>query len=216
MFTNHLLFAFNRFGNSAAPPKRPGVRRQPRDLPPETDTRPGHLCNRRPGANQAVVPDEHFALYLAGLCAMASHTDAHNDAWGESVWRSFVPRTPGRPGPFGCGPAPLGLLLDRGFTGEAFTQDQAAHGRMVVVAPNREERRRMSWAQRRPIAAFRNRIETTNGEITEQLGLAHHHAHTFWGLLTRTAATPLRPHPPYPQRTHVTRLRRVAGPGVRW
>ena len=42
---------------------------------------------------------------------------------------------------------------------------------------------------RRPVAALRNRIETTTGEITEQLGLARHRATTFWGLLTRTAAT---------------------------
>ena len=27
------------------------------------------------------------------------------------------------------------------------------------------------------------------GEITEQMGLTRHGAHTFWGLLTRTAAT---------------------------
>jgi hypothetical protein len=39
------------------------------------------------------------------------------------------------------------------------------------------------------IAQWRNRIETTFSEITEQMGLARHGAHTFWGLLTRTAAT---------------------------
>jgi hypothetical protein len=39
------------------------------------------------------------------------------------------------------------------------------------------------------VAALRNRIETSIGEITEDLGLAHHKARTFWGLLTRTAAT---------------------------
>jgi hypothetical protein len=33
------------------------------------------------------------------------------------------------------------------------------------------------------------RIEATHGQITEQLGLAHHRAHTFWDLLSRTAAT---------------------------
>jgi len=36
---------------------------------------------------------------------------------------------------------------------------------------------------------LRNRIETTTGELTERLGLARHGARTFWGLLTRTAAT---------------------------
>jgi hypothetical protein len=33
-----------------------------------------------------------------------------------------------------------------------------------------------------------NRIETTFQEITDQMELARHGAHTFWGLLTRTAA----------------------------
>ena len=39
------------------------------------------------------------------------------------------------------------------------------------------------------IAEWRNRIETTFSEITDQMELARHGAHTFWGLLTRTAAT---------------------------
>ena len=33
------------------------------------------------------------------------------------------------------------------------------------------------------------RIETTFSEITDRMELARHGAHTFWGLLTRTAAT---------------------------
>jgi hypothetical protein len=32
-------------------------------------------------------------------------------------------------------------------------------------------------------------VETSLGEITEQLGPVRHHAKTFWGLLARTAAT---------------------------
>lgn len=39
------------------------------------------------------------------------------------------------------------------------------------------------------IAQRRNRVETSFGEITERMELARHGAHTFWGLLTRTAAT---------------------------
>ena len=42
---------------------------------------------------------------------------------------------------------------------------------------------------RKIIAEWRNRIETTFKEITDQMELARHGAHTFWGLLTRTAAT---------------------------
>jgi hypothetical protein len=39
------------------------------------------------------------------------------------------------------------------------------------------------------VAVLRHRIETTTGELTDCLGLAPHGAKTFWGLLTRTAAT---------------------------
>jgi hypothetical protein len=88
-------------------------------------------------------------------------------------------------------PAPAGLLLDRGFTGGAWADQQAACGTQVVVAHSRADRRRLPAATRRPVAALRNRVETSLGEITEQLGLARHRAHTFWGLLTRTAATML-------------------------
>ena len=32
-------------------------------------------------------------------------------------------------------------------------------------------------------------VEASFAEITEQMGLTRHGAHTFWGLLTRIAAT---------------------------
>jgi hypothetical protein len=86
-------------------------------------------------------------------------------------------------------PPPAGLLLDRGFLGRAFAAEQAERGTRVVVTHGKKDRQRLSRAQRRPVAALRNRIETTFGEITEQLGLARHRARTFWGLLTRTTAT---------------------------
>ena len=84
---------------------------------------------------------------------------------------------------------PAGLLLDRGFAGRAFAVGQAARGTRVVLAHSRAQRHRLSKAQRRPVAALRNRIETSYGEITDRLELARHGAHTFWGLLTRVAAT---------------------------
>ena len=45
------------------------------------------------------------------------------------------------------------------------------------------------------IAEWRNRIEATFAEITDRMELTRHGAHTFWGLLTRTAATIAAPHP---------------------
>jgi DDE family transposase len=84
---------------------------------------------------------------------------------------------------------PPGLLLDRGFVGRAWAADHAARGTRVVLAHSRADRHRLPLALRRPIAARRNRIETTIGEVTDHLTLARHRATTFWGLLTRTAAT---------------------------
>lgn len=90
-----------------------------------------------------------------------------------------------------AGVACRGLLLDRGFLGAAWAARYAARGIQVVVAHSRADRQRLPAAVRRPVAALRNRIETTLGEITDVDGLrlARHGAHTFWGLLTRTAAT---------------------------
>jgi hypothetical protein len=82
-----------------------------------------------------------------------------------------------------------GLLVDRGLRGQAWVAQQRARGIRVVVTPGRAERQRLPAAVRRPVAAFRNRIETTIGELTDHLELARHGAKTFWGLLTRTAAT---------------------------
>ncbi len=84
---------------------------------------------------------------------------------------------------------PAGLLPDRGFAGRAFAARHSASGTAVVLARSRARRHQLSKAQRRPVAALRNRIETGYGEITGRLELARHGARTFWGLLTRVAAT---------------------------
>lgn len=87
------------------------------------------------------------------------------------------------------GVVPAGLLLDRGFVGRAWQAGVAERGIRVVLAHSHQQRRQLSRAARRPVAVLRNRVETTIGELTEQLGLARHGAHTVWGLLTRVAAT---------------------------
>lgn len=86
------------------------------------------------------------------------------------------------------GVIPAGLLLDRGFLGRAWAAGHHAQGTRVVVAHSRAERRALPRAVRRPVAALRNRVETTIGELTDHLGLARHHAAGFRGLLARTAA----------------------------
>lgn len=82
-----------------------------------------------------------------------------------------------------------GLLADKGFTGRKFAESMAAEGISILVPPTKTRRKTMSPGLRKVIAEWRNRIETTFGEITDQMALARHGAHSFWGLLTRTAST---------------------------
>jgi hypothetical protein len=88
-----------------------------------------------------------------------------------------------------CGPPPRDLLADKGFAGAAFAAAQAARGTAVLIPPAKGQRHAMPPILRKIIAQWRNRIETTFGEITATMELARHGARTFWGLLTRTAAT---------------------------
>jgi hypothetical protein len=88
-----------------------------------------------------------------------------------------------------AGPPPRDLLADKGFSGRAFAAAQAARGTAVLVPPDKKHRAAMPSALLKVIAEWRNRIETTFSEITDRMELARHGAHTFCGLLTRTAAT---------------------------
>jgi hypothetical protein len=88
-----------------------------------------------------------------------------------------------------AGPPPRDLLADKGFNGAAFAAAQAARGTAVLVPPGKKDRAAVPSILLKVIAEWRNRIETTFSEITVQMDLARHGAHTFWGLLTRTAAT---------------------------
>ena len=88
-----------------------------------------------------------------------------------------------------AGPAPPDLLADKGFNGKAFAAQLATQGTAVLVPPGKDQRTSTPAILLKVIAQWRNRIEATFGEITDQMELARHGAHTFWGLLTRTAAT---------------------------
>jgi hypothetical protein len=88
-----------------------------------------------------------------------------------------------------AGPAPRHLLADKGFNGRAFAAAQAARGTAVLVPPGKNQRAAMPPILLEIIAEWRNRIETTFSEITDRMELARHGAHSFVGLLTRTAAT---------------------------
>ena len=59
----------------------------------------------------------------------------------------------------------------------------------MLVPPRKDQRATMPAMLLKVIAEWRNRVETVFAEITGQMELARHGAHTFWGLLTRTTAT---------------------------
>jgi len=88
-----------------------------------------------------------------------------------------------------AGPPPRDLLADKGFNGKAFAAQQAARGTAVLVPPTKEQRKQMPAILQKITAEWRNRVEASFAEITDLMELARHGAHTFWGLLTRTAAT---------------------------
>jgi hypothetical protein len=81
------------------------------------------------------------------------------------------------------------LLQDKGFSGRRFAAEMAAAGIEVIIPPTRAQRQTMPKTLQRLIARYRNRVETSFKEITDQMDLARHGAHTFEGLLTRTVAT---------------------------
>jgi hypothetical protein len=87
-----------------------------------------------------------------------------------------------------AGLPPRDLLCDKAFNGAAFAAEQAARGTVVLVPPTRDQRS-MPRILQKVIAEWRNRAEPSFGEITDLMELARHSAHTFWGLLTRAAAT---------------------------
>jgi hypothetical protein len=91
--------------------------------------------------------------------------------------------------PLRTGPPPRDLLCDKGFNGKAFAAGQAARGTAVLVPPAKDQRASLPAILLKVIAQWRNRVETSFSEITERMELARHGAHSFWGLLTRTAAT---------------------------
>jgi Transposase DDE domain len=84
---------------------------------------------------------------------------------------------------------PRDLLADKGFNGKTFAAQLTAYGTAVLVPPAKDQRAATRPILLKVIARWRNRIETTFSEITDLIGLARHGARTFWGLLTRTAAT---------------------------
>lgn len=76
-------------------------------------------------------------------------------------------------------------LSDKGYVSEALAERLLRQG--VKLLALRRENQHEQWPEelRRLITRFREIIETVNGQLTEQFGIEHNYAHSFWGLCAR-------------------------------
>jgi hypothetical protein len=78
------------------------------------------------------------------------------------------------------------VLGDKGYIGTELAQTlAAANGVTLLTIPRQNQKRQLPPGVARCLNAQRQIIETVNGQLTEQLGIAKHHAHSFWGLCAR-------------------------------
>ena len=78
------------------------------------------------------------------------------------------------------------VIGDKGYISERLATTLAEVNRLVLLTiPRRNQHRQLPKEVARRLNARRQIIETVNGQLTDQLGLARHHAHTFWGLCAR-------------------------------
>lgn len=80
----------------------------------------------------------------------------------------------------------LVVLGDKGYISEPLATVLAHANRLhLLTIPRRNQKRQLPAEVARRLNARRQIIETVNGQLTEQLGIANHHAHSFWGLCAR-------------------------------
>lgn len=78
------------------------------------------------------------------------------------------------------------VLGDKGYISAELAQTlAAANGVVLLTIPRQNQKRQLPREVARCLNARRQIIETVNGQLTEQLGIANHHAHSFWGLCAR-------------------------------
>jgi len=78
------------------------------------------------------------------------------------------------------------VLGDKGYISDRLARELAEANRLALLTiPRRNQQRQLPKEVARHLNARRQIIETVNGQLTDQLGLARHHAHSFWGLCAR-------------------------------
>lgn len=78
------------------------------------------------------------------------------------------------------------VLGDKGYISAELASTLAEANNVVLLTiPRQNQKRQIQPQVARMLNAQRQIIETVNGQLTEQFGIARHHAHSFWGLCAR-------------------------------
>lgn len=82
--------------------------------------------------------------------------------------------------------AALVVIGDKGYISAPLAQElRDEHAVLLLTVPRRNQHHQLPAAVARLLNGVRQIIETVNDQLTEQFGLARHHAHTFAGLCAR-------------------------------
>ena len=80
----------------------------------------------------------------------------------------------------------LTVVGDKGYISAPLAEElRAEHAVALLTVPRRNQRQQLPAAAARLRNGVRQISETVNDQLTEQFGLARHHAHTFRGLCAR-------------------------------
>ena len=86
--------------------------------------------------------------------------------------------------------ADLVVVGDKGYSSAPLDPElRDEHAVLLLTVPRRNQRSRLPAADARRLNSVRQIIETVNGQLTDHLGLACHHAHTLDGLTARLHTT---------------------------
>lgn len=80
----------------------------------------------------------------------------------------------------------LVVVGDKGYISAPLARElREDHAVTLLTVPRRNQRTQLPAAAAQRLNSVRQIIETVNDQLTEQFGLARHHAHTFHGLCAR-------------------------------
>jgi hypothetical protein len=77
------------------------------------------------------------------------------------------------------------FLGDKGYVRADLAEYLRDYGVKLITLRRENQHEQLPEPLRRLVTRFRERIETVNGQLTEQFNLEHNYAHSFWGLCAR-------------------------------